>query len=181
MLFSDEKSRPNAPINCMVAAFILKERQQWSYEQLFDSIKFNLLNKIALGLTQIGELPFCSASLFNFQRRLNDYWAATGINLLEQVFDVLTADQLQKLKLKTNIQRCDSTFAASNIRNYSRLQLLVEMIIRLHRVLNETDQACYQAQFAPFVKDSAGQYIYKLKGADLVPEIEKVGQMYHWI
>ncbi len=181
LLFSDEKSRPNAPINCMVAAFILKERHQWSYEQLFDSIKFNLLTKIALGLTQIGELPFCSASLFNFQQRLKDYWEATGINLLEQVFDVLTDDQLQKLKLKTNIQRCDSTLAASNIRNYSRLQLLVELIIRLHRVLNEADQACFKAQFAPFVKDSSGQYIYKLKGSDLVPEIEKVGQMYHWI
>jgi hypothetical protein len=37
-LYSDKKSRPNAPINCMVASLILKERKQWSYEQLFENI-----------------------------------------------------------------------------------------------------------------------------------------------
>ena len=180
-LYSDEKSRPNAPINCMVASLILKERKQWSYEQLFENIKFNLLTKIALGLNQIGEMPFCPASIFNFQNRLNDHFVATGEDVLENVFDELTDEQLKKLKLKTNIQRCDSTLAASNIRNYSRLQLIVEMIIRIYRVLSEKDQKSFKDQFAPYIKDSSGQYIYKLKGGDLPHELEKVGQMYHWI
>lgn len=180
-LYSDKKSRPNAPINCMVASLILKERKQWSYEQLFENIKFNLLTKIALGLNQIGEIPFCPASIFNFQNRLNEHFVTTGEDLLEKVFDALTDGQLKKLKLKTNIQRCDSTLAASNIRNYSRLQLLVEMIIRIHRVLDEAAQNSFKDQFAPYIQDSSGQYIYKLKGADLPHELEKVGQMYHWI
>lgn len=165
----------------MVASLILKERKQWSYEQLFENIKFNLLTKIALGLHQIGEIPFCSASIFNFQNRLNDHFVATGEDVLEKVFDELTDEQLKKLKLKTNIQRCDSTLAASNIRNYSRLQLLIEMIIRIYRVLSETDQNSFKDRFTPYIKDSSGQYIYKLKGSDLPHELEKVGQMYHWI
>ena len=124
-LYSDKKSRPNSPINAMVASLILMQRSHWTYGQLFDAIKFNILTKIALGLDAIDDIPFCAASLFNFQNRLNDHFEQTGENLLEQVFDQLTEDQLKALKLKTNIQRTDSFLAASNIRNYSRLQLLI--------------------------------------------------------
>jgi len=180
-LYSDKKSRPNAPINAMVASFILMQRQRWTYEQLFDAIKFNILTKVALGLDALADIPFCEASLFNFQNRLNDHFEQTGENLLEQVFDGLTADQLQTLKLKTNIQRTDSFLAASNIRNYSRLQLLIEMIIRLHRVLSDADQQRFAEQFQAYITKTSGQYIYHLKAADLPQELEKIGQLYHWI
>ena len=121
-LYSDKKSRPNAPINAMVSSIILMQRHNWTYEQLFEAIKFNILTKFALGLDSLDDIPFCPASLFNFQNRLNEHFQKTGENLLEHVFDALTAKQLKTLKLKTNIQRTDSFMAASNIRNYSRLQ-----------------------------------------------------------
>ncbi len=82
----------------MVSSFILMQLNHWTYEQLFDAIKFNILTKIALGLDAIDDIPFCPASLFNFQNRLNDHFEKTGENLLEQVFDQLTEDQLTTLK-----------------------------------------------------------------------------------
>jgi len=88
-LYSDKKSRPNAPINAMVSAIILMQRNKWTYDQLFRAIKFDLLMKIALGLDAIDDIPFCPASLFNFQNRLSDHFNETGENLLEQVFDHL--------------------------------------------------------------------------------------------
>ena len=180
-LYSDKKSRPNSPINAMVSSLILMQRYHWTYEQLFDAIKFNILTKIALGLDAIDDIPFCAASLFNFQNRLNDHFELTGDNLLEQVFDALTEDQLQTLKLKTNIQRTDSFMAASNIRNYSRLQLLIEMIIRLHRVLSDADKQRFQEKFQAYINKTSGQYIYHLKASDLPHELEKMGQLYQWI
>jgi len=44
---------------------------------------------------------------------------------LETTFDNLTAKQLEELKIKTDIQRSDSTQISSNIREYSRVQLWV--------------------------------------------------------
>lgn len=180
-LYSDKKSRPNSPINAMVASLILMQRNRWTYDQLFDSIKFNILTKVALGLDRIDAIPFCPASIFNFQNRLNNHFAETGENLLEHVFDHLTAKQLQKLKLKTNIQRTDSFLAASNIRNYSRLQLLVEMLIRIYRVLSDEDKQRLQEKFRPYVSKSSGQYIYRLQASDLPHELDKIGQLYLWI
>jgi hypothetical protein len=35
VLYSESYSRPNAPVNSMVASLILKERNDWSYTDLF--------------------------------------------------------------------------------------------------------------------------------------------------
>lgn len=180
-LYSEKKSRPNAPINTMLAALMLQTRNQWTYEALFKEMKFSILTKIALGLDDLETIPFCPATLFNFQNRINEHFVETGENLFEQVFDGLTEKQLHTLKIKTNIQRTDSMQAASNIRNYSRLQLLIEVIIRLYRVLSEEDQIAFTDQFAAYVKRTSGQYMYALKASDLPHEFEKVGQLYHWI
>jgi hypothetical protein len=177
-LYSETDSRPNVPVNCMVSALILQHRYRLTYEKLFDSIKFNLLTKIALGLQTLDEVPFSEASIFNFQNRLNSYFIETGINLLERVFDHLTENQLKELKIKTDIQRTDSFQAASNIRRYSRLQLLVEMLIRIHRVLIEQDKTEYEELFAPYVKKTSGQFIYRLDTEDIPSELERVGKVY---
>ena len=181
VLYSDKKSRPNSPINSLVAALLLQNRRVWTYDELFQNIRFNLLVRMALGLDDLVTMPFCPATLFNFQNRLNDHFIRTGENLLEHVFDGLTESQLKALKLKTNIQRTDSTFAASNIRSFSRLQLLVEMIIRIYRVLSESDKERFAKQFNCYVNKTSGQYIYKLKASDIPHELERVAQVYFWI
>jgi len=177
-LYSDKDSRPNVPINCMVSAIVLQHRNKLTYEQLFNNIKFNLLTKTALGLQTLDEIPFSEASLYNFQNKLNGYFIESGINLLEKVFDHLTEKQLKQLKIKTDIQRTDSLQAASNIRKYSRLQLLVEMLIRIYRVISETDKKEYEELFSPYVKKTSGQFIYKLNSEDMTTELEKIGHVY---
>ncbi len=49
-LYSDKGSRPNAPINTMVASLILKHQFDWTFEELFEHIDFDLLTRTALGL-----------------------------------------------------------------------------------------------------------------------------------
>jgi hypothetical protein len=73
-------------------------------------------------LSDIGEVPFSRATLFNFQNRIPDYQQQTGLNLIEQVFDNLSARQIKDLPLKADIQRSDSSLVYSNIKKYSRLQ-----------------------------------------------------------
>jgi len=179
ILYSDTSSRPNAPVNSLVASIILMYHNNWTTQQLFDRIDFDLLTRTALGLDTLEETPFCPATFFNFQNRLLRHFSQTGENLLEGVFDSLTQQQLKRLKIKTDIQRSDSFMAMSNIRSYSRTQLLIEMLIRLHRVLSDEDKRRFEELLNPYIKQSSGQYIYNLERASIPHEQEKLGQLYH--
>lgn len=182
VLYSDVKSRPNTPVNILVSSMILMAYNKWSYEELFKQIEFNILTKLALGLDSIEEHPFSPATIFNFQNRLNSHFCKTGEHLLENVFDKLTDKQLKALKIKTDIQRTDSFAAASNIRNYSRLQLLVEMILRVWRVLDDKDKLSFKGQFSPYTKSkTSGQFIYSLEKGEIPKELKKIGKLYKWI
>ena len=181
VLYSDEMSRPNAPINSLVGAIILQNRRSWTFDELFSQLQFNILVRFALGLDDIETMPFCRATLFNFQNRLSEHYVKTGENLLEDVFDRLTENQLKKLKVKTSIQRTDSTMLASNIRNYTRLQLLVETLIRTERLLNERDRKRFRSHLNDYVKDSSGQYIYRLGSSDIPRELDQIAQAYGWV
>lgn len=179
VLYSENGSRPNAPVNTLVASIILLHRKGWTIRQLFEQIDFNLLTRTALGLKGLEETPFCEATFFNFQNRLLNHFIKTGENLLERVFDRLTAEQLKKLQIKTNIQRTDSFMAMSNIRSYGRVQLLIEMLIRLYRVLKEKERKGFKELLTPYIKQTSGQYIYKLERTDIPHELEKLGEIYH--
>ena len=179
VLHSDNCSRPNAPVNSLVASIILMYRNNWTTEELFDRIDFDLLTRTALGLDTLEETPFCPATFFNFQNRLLGHFSQTGHNLIERVFDGLTEKQLKTLKIKTNIQRSDSFMAMSNIRSYSRTQLLIEMLIRLHRILSEEDQKRFNDILSPYIKQSSGQYLYTLQRQQIPQEQEKLGRLYH--
>ena len=68
---------------------------------------------------------------------------------------------------------------ASTIRTMSRLQLLVEIVQRAHRMLHPTDQQRYAEAFAPYLKGSSGQYLYHLKGEESASHIERIGTLMH--
>jgi hypothetical protein len=178
-LFSHKDSRPNAPVNVMVSAIILKELKGWSYNELLESVAFDLRTKAALGLSDIGEKPFSRATLFNFQNRIQEYETQTGINLIEVVFNNLTTDQIKKLEIKTNIQRSDSTLIGSNIRNYSRIQLLIEVLLRLYRILSEADRQQVYTKLKNYQQQGSEKYVYGLKSTDLPHELEELGTAYH--
>ena len=69
--------------------------------------------------------------MYNFRQRLSRYNQEQGVNVLEQVFEDISDQQIQTLEVRTGQQGMDSTQVASNILEASRLQLLVEAIQRL--------------------------------------------------
>ncbi len=179
--YCEDNGRPNAPINAMVSALILKEKRNWTYEEMFKEIKYNLLVRASLGLFSLSGMPFNQATLFNFQNRLKDYEEKTKVNLFESVFDELSSEQIKKLKLKTDIARTDSFMIDSNIRSYGRLQLLIEVILRVYRILSESDKAQFSEQFSSYKDSDSEHYIYHLKGSDLPHELSKITSLYYWM
>jgi hypothetical protein len=178
-LFSETGSRPNAPINALVSSIILYTKKGWTTEELFDRIDFDLRTRTALGLHNLEDTPFCPATFFNFQNRLLNHYTKTGENLIEKVFDSLTEAQLKKLKIKADIQRMDSFQPMSNIRAYSRTQLLVEVLIRFYRILCETDKQTVKSIIDPYVKQTSSAFVYGLKKTDIPHELQKIADIYH--
>lgn len=181
VIYKDDNGRPNIPINQAVSMLLLMQRHGWTYEQLLDNAEFNLKTRVALGMFRLEEKAPCEASLFNFQNRLRQHYGTTGENLMERVFDGFTQEQLSTLKIKTEIQRCDSTQIGSNIRQYSRVQLLLEVLQRFYRVLREEDQRQYQERFAGYVERSSGQVLYRMSSAEYSGILERLGQLYGWV
>lgn len=99
-----------------------------------------------------------------------------GINLIEKAFEQVIDQQIKAYQLKTGKQRMDSTQIASNIREMSWLQLLVEVLRRVQHMLKEEDQKHYAEAFASFILGHAEQYVYHLKGQDTGEHLQKIGE-----
>lgn len=177
VLYADCPSRPNMSVNVLVGLESLKADFGWSDEELYDRFTYDLQVRYALGYQQLGEGDFDLRSLYYFRERVGRYMQEKGVNLIEKAFEQVTDEQIQAYQLKTGKQRMDSTQIASNIREMSRLQLLVEVLQRVHRMLKEEDQKGYAEVFAPFILGHSGQYVYHLKGQDTSEHLQKIGEL----
>ena len=177
ILYADCPSRPNIPVNVLVGLEYLKAGNGWTDEEMFDNFCYDTQVRYALGFRQLGDGDFELRTLYYFRERLSRYMQETGINLLDQAFEQVTDQQITAYHLKTGKQRMDSTQIASNIRSMSRLQLLVEVLQRVHRMLTEADQGHYAEVFAPYIQGHAGQYVYHIKGQDTNEHLQKIGEV----
>jgi hypothetical protein len=177
VLYSDEASRPNIPINVLVGLETLKAGFGWSDAEMYENYCFNLQVRYALGCRHLDEGHFELRTVYNFRRRLSEHRQQSGQELLAQAFEQVTDEQVAAFCLQTNKLRMDSTQVASNIRQFSRLQLLVEVLQRVYRDLSEADQQHYSDQFEPYLKGSSGQYVYQIKPGAYATHLEQVGQM----
>jgi hypothetical protein len=177
VLYSEEASRPNVAVNVLVGLEGLKAGFGWSDQELYENYCYNLQVRYALGYDRLGDGDFEIRTLYYFRERLSQYNAEKGINLLEKAFESITDVQLTALKVRTGMQRMDSTQIASNIVSASRLQLLVEALQRVGRILSETDQVRLGKTFAPYTRESAGHYTYRVKGKEAVQaHMQDIGQ-----
>ena len=177
ILYSDQPSRPNIPVNVLMGLEILKAGFGWSDEEMYDNFCYNMQVRYALGYRDLGEGHFELRSVYNFRKRHTDYMEATGENLFEVCFEAVTAEQLAKFEIESGIQRVDSKQIANNIRQMGRLQLLVEVVQRVYRMLQAADKLKYEATFEPYLKGKSGHYINRVKKEEQPAKIEQVGQV----
>lgn len=175
VLYVDFPSRPNVPINVLVGLEFLKAANGWTDEEMYDRFCYDSQVRYALGYRQLGEGYFDLRTVYNFRERLARHMQERGENLLDQAFEQVTDEQISAFSLKTGKQRTDSTQLASNIRQMGRIQLLVTVLQRVHRMLTQDEQEGYADLFAPYLKGHAGQYIYHLKAEEMPEHLQRIG------
>jgi len=177
-LYSSKKSRPNVSVNQMVGSLILKHLNNWTYDKLFSNLNFNLLTRHALGIHRIDEDVFSPASIYNFQNKLIDHYNSTGVDLITQVLSSLNKQYVDIYNVDTSIQRGDSFLIGSNIVDYSRVQLLVEVLVRFYRVMSVNEKSSF-SEFKSYVENTSSQYVYQLKKEELPKELKSLGNLYY--
>jgi hypothetical protein len=180
-IYSDEASRPNIPVNVLVGFETLKAGYGWSDEETYDHFCFDVQVRYALGYRDLSEGHFELRTVYNFRQRVAQHMQETGENLIERGFEQVTDDQMAAFELKTNKLRMDSTLIASNIRHTTRLQLLIEVLQRVQRMLDEGDQQRYADDLAPYLKGSSGQYMYAIKREEYAAHVQRVGDVMHYL
>jgi len=179
VLYADMPSRRNIPVNVLLGLEALKAGFGWSDEELYDRYIYDVQVRYALGYHQLGEGEFELRTIYNFRQRVVKHLNETGENLIEQAFEQVTDEQVKAYQLKTGKLRMDSTQIASNICETTRLRLLVEVLQRTHRMLDEADQERYAEVFEPYLKGQAGQYAYRVKPDESGAHLERIGQLMH--
>jgi hypothetical protein len=177
VLYSPQYSRPNVPVNVLVSLETFKAGFGWTDEELYDHFLYDLQVRYALGYEQLTEGYFAIRTLYEFRRRLAEHMQQSGENLIEAAFEQVTDEQIQALGVRTSHLRLDSTQVASNIRQYSRIQLLVEVMQRVHRLLSEADQARYAEWFAPYIKGKSSHFVYTLKKEAYDVQLQAIGNV----
>lgn len=177
VLYKDVPSRPNTPVNRLIDFEALKAGFGWSDAEAYDHFVFDLQVRYAVGLDNLGEGEFDLRTVYNFRLAVCKHRQETGENLVDQAFAQVTDEQCQAFELKTHHLRIDSTQVASNIRRMTRLQLLVEVLQRVRRMLSPADQARYAEAFAPYLKGTSGQYVYHIRGQDTAPHMQRIGEL----
>lgn len=179
VLYSDKPSRPNVPVNVLVGLEVLKAGFGWSDAEIYEAFTFDLRVRYALGYDSLGDdhQPVLR-SIYYFRARLVLHYLETGEDLLGEVFRDITDQQLSSLALRTGVQRMDSTQVASNICDMSRLQLGVTLVQRAAGLLPPSERERLAERLAPYLRASAGQYVYRVKGREATrTALQKVGEL----
>lgn len=177
VLYSQKMGRPNAAINMLVTLLAIKEMFDWSFRELENQMEWHLGVQYASGM-DLGGSGTTLRTITNFLRYLSDYYDQTGIDLFGIEFKRLVTDQINVFNVSTKIARTDSTHIDTNIVKYNRLQLLIEVVKRVYRILDPQDKQQMASLFSDYVNYAADHYVYHLRSSQIQGEFEKIGSCY---
>ncbi len=176
VLYSDNKaSRPNTPVNVLFGANILKENFGQTDDGIIESLMFDVRYQVALHTTSFQEQPLSDKSLERFRRRLLEYEAETGIDLVHECMVKLSSQMAGFLKISGSVKRMDSLMIESNIRKMSRLELLYTCTANMVQRLCKNGEVSLISGMEHYTEpDDRNRVIYHNHSEETADKIEAV-------
>ncbi len=174
VLYSENASRPNTPVNVIVGALILKEYTGMSDDDILNALMFDIRYQYALHTTSFIEQPLSDRSLGRFRERCIAYERQTGIDLLHDTIIALSEEMAEMIHADRSLKRMDSMMAASNIKKMSRLELLYTCVANMAAVI-EKRAGSLPEEFAHYTqKDDRNMVIYHNRSDETTDKISAV-------
>ena len=175
-LYSEKASRPNVPVNVLVALSILKAGFGWSDKVLYEQVCFNLQVRHALGYHDLRAEIFTLRSVYNFRRRVKEYEEETGIDLMKKVFEQINDEHLELVAVATGWERMDSSQILSNLAKMNRLELLVAVVQTVYKQLPESLEADWAERWSTYLDGRPHEVCYGIPDRELEEHLESIGQ-----
>ena len=177
-LYSEQASRPNAPVNVLMGFEIIKAGQGWSDEELYEALSFDMRLRYALGIEDmVSELPFTLRTLYNFRARVQKYAREEGGNLYQKVFEQVTDEHLEAYRVSAHLQRMDSTQVLSNVAQTNRLTLLISVLQVGVKGLTAEEQALWQEKAGFYLRKRAHEIVFGIRKKEMPAHFQKLGQL----
>jgi hypothetical protein len=176
-IFSGNASRPNAPVNQLVGADILKSGFGWSDLELFDHLMFDLQVRHALGIRGWDSPVFELRTLYNFRKRVCAHAQQTGEDLFARVRAQVTDAQLKAVGIKVGWQRMDSTQLMSNVALLTRLELVISTLQKVYRLMSKPQREVFAEALAPYLGDRAQRICYRIAASQSRLHLERLGEV----
>ena len=175
-LFSEKtNSRPNAPINVIVGALILKELTGMTDDEIVESMEFDFRFQYALHTISFENQPISDRSFSRFRSRCAAYELTTGIDLIHKCIVALSNSIAEYMKLDGSIKRMDSMMIESNIRRMGRLELLYTCLANLVKEIYKDDPSRVPDKFIHYNdSNDRNKVVYHDKETSTKDKIQKV-------
>lgn len=131
VLYSNKNSRPNAPVNVIIGALIIKELFDYSDDEIVENLMLDLHLPYALHTTSFVEQPISDKTLSRFRKRCYDYETLHDVDLYHDCVKDLSSKIGKIMKLNGCIRRMDSMMIESNICFLSRMELIYTCMSKL--------------------------------------------------
>ena len=178
-LYSDSQGRPNASIRVLVGMMILKEADGLSDEKIFESCRFNLLYRSALGLLNLSDTIPTESTYYLFRQKVVVYDKANGKNLFAEVFAQTTKEQCIEFAVSGKKIRMDSKLLGSNIAWLSRYELIHHMLeIHYKEIKDNADlDAAVKGKLEEALKIQGDKVVYTHTSQEVKSKLIELGTL----
>ena len=139
VLYSQNASRPNTPVNIIVGALIIKELFALSDDEIVENLMLDIHYQYALHTTSYEEQPLSDKSLSRFRKRCYEYEKTTGVDLFHECVCDLNRKIAKLMGINSHVKRMDSLMIEANIRKLSRIELLYSCVARLAKRIEKKE------------------------------------------
>ena len=167
VLYSNQASRPNTPVNVIVGALIIKEMFDYSDDEMVENLMLDLHLQYALHTSSFSEQPLSDKTLSRFRKRCYDYETLHNEDLYHDCVKDLSATIAKIMGINGRVRRMDSMMIESNIRKLSRMELLYTCISKLVMLINNNDASSIPEQLRHYADpNDFNQVIYHQRSTD---------------
>jgi hypothetical protein len=176
-IFTQAKGTPNASIKVLISMMILKEAQGLSDDAIFESCRFNMLTRSAIGLLNADDQLPTQSTYYLFRQKVHNYATQTGTNLFDIVFSSITKSQSHEFELSGKRILMDSKLLGSNIAWLSRYELVHETIRLFYKEQQKKEQltAELQEKLDTLLKFKANKVVYSSSSLELKEKLKELG------
>ena len=176
VLYSENGSRPNTPVNVIVGSLMLKEYFGLTEEELLMSIYCNVQYQYALHLTQEEKPPVSDRTWSRFRERLLAYESKTGTDLMKAEMESLAKVMADHMQLRGEVKRMDSLMVASRCKRMSRLEIIYTVNANAVRLLNRlgVTELLPQGCSHYLNEDDLNEVIYRCRGEEAESRLQRV-------